>query len=203
MIKAAIALQVIKPKLPKIYSLQEYLKREEKTIEKHEFCKGQILIMPNAKFNHQLIIGNAVYALKHTLLQSPKKYLVIPDGLKVYIEPENIMVYPDALVIYDEPVYYQNNESVVINPILIIEVLSKSTRLYDNKTKFELYTLLPSFKEYVLIDTRKPNVETRFREQEDLWRIKGNTDINSEIYLKSIGINIRMADFYDKIKFNN
>ena len=201
MMNVALALPEIKSKLPKIYSLQEYLKREEKTIEKHEFCKGQILTMPNAKFNHQLIIGNAVYALKHTLLQSPKKYLVIPDGLKVYIEPENIMVYPDALVICEEPVYFQNNESVVVNPILIIQVLSKSTRLYDNKTKFELYTLLPSFKEYVLIDTIKPKVETRFREEEDLWRINTVTGLDANINLKSIGISVRSADLYDKINW--
>ena len=201
MMNAALALPEIKSKLPKIYSLQEYLKREEKTIEKHEFCKGQILTMPNAKFNHQLIIGNAVYALKHTLLQSPKRYLVIPDGLKVYIEPENIMVYPDALVIYEEPIYFQNNQSVVVNPILIIEVLSKSTRLYDNKTKFELYTLLPSFKEYILIDTIKPKVETRFREEEDLWRINTVTGLDANINLKSIGISVRSADLYDKIKW--
>ena len=198
----AVALPEKSLKESKIYSLHEYLMREEKTIEKHEFYNGLIIKMPNAKFNHNLIATNSTFAIKLALLDLSKKYLVVGDGQKVYIEPENIAVYPDALVICEKPVYFQNQKSLITNPLLIIEVLSPSTKKYDSKTKFDLYKLLPSFKEYVLIDTRKHAIETRFREEEDLWRIKTVVGVDAVLVLRSLeNISVALAQVYDNVEF--
>ena len=184
----------------KTFTLADYLRKEEKATDKHEFYNGQIIKMPNAKFNHNLIAANTVCAIKINLKPLSNKYFVLGEGQKIYIEAENTAVYPDALVICEAPQYYENLEYVIVNPLLIVEILSRSTSGYDRAGKFDLYKMLPSFKEYVLIDQRKASVETRFKEEEDLWRIKTETNIENEITLRSIGINISLSDIYENIK---
>lgn len=186
-------------KTPRIYTLEEYLRREEQTIEKHEFYNGQIIKMANSKFYHNLIIHNITRVIGNILLDS--SYFVLGDSQKVYIEAENAAVYPDALVICEKPEFYKGMESMIVNPLVVIEILSKSTAKYDQVDKFSLYKLLPSFKEYVLIDSRKPAIETRFQVEKDLWRFTNYTESTSSIQLQSIGISISIDDIYKKVEF--
>jgi Uma2 family endonuclease len=186
---------------PKSYSLEEYLRREERSVDKHEFYDGKILKMPNAKFKHNLIVTNTSYAIKTALRLASKKLLVVGDGQKIYIESENISVYPDGIVICDKPEYYDNQEYLITNPVVVIEVLSRSTQAYDRSTKFDLYKNLPSFKEYILIDSRKCSVETRFREETDLWRIRTETNMANNFTLNALGISIGLMDVYENIEF--
>ena len=90
---------------------------------------------------------------------------------------------------------------MIVNPLVVIEILSKSTAKYDQIDKFSLYKLLLSFKEYVLIDPRKPAVETRFQVEKDLWRFTNYTDTSSLIALQSVDISISMEDIYRKVEF--
>ena len=186
-------------KTPRLYSLEEYLRREEHTIDKHEFYNGQILKMANSKFYHNLIIHNITRVIGNILLDS--SYFVLGDSQKVYIEAENAAVYPDAIVICEKPEFYKGLESMIVNPLVVIEILSKSTAKYDQTDKFSLYKMLPSFKEYVLIDSRKPAVETRFQVEKDLWRFTNYTEFTSLINLQSIGISISIEDIYKKVEF--
>lgn len=190
-------------KTPRLYTLEEYLRREELSIDKHEFYNGQIIKMANSKFYHNLIGSNTVYTIKKTLdsIQNDN-YMVLGDSQKVYIEAENSAVYPDAIVICEKPEFYKGLESMIINPLVVIEILSKSTAKYDQTDKFSLYKLLPSFKEYVLIDSRKPAVETRFQVEKGLWRFTNYTEPTTSINLQSIGISILMEDIYKKIEFS-
>jgi Uma2 family endonuclease len=194
---------IFKPeKALRSYTLEEYLHREEHTIDKHEFYNGQIIKMANSKFYHNLIGSNTVYIIKKAFESSQNdNYMVLGDSQKVYIEAENAAVYPDAIVICEKPEFYKGMESMIVNPLVVIEILSKSTVKYDQTDKFSLYKLLPSFKEYVLIDSRKPAVETRFQVEKDLWRFTNYTDSNSLIQLQSIGISISMEDIYKKVEF--
>jgi Uma2 family endonuclease len=186
---------------PKLYTFEEYLRREEKAVEKHEFYNGKIIKMPGGTDIHSEVSANAISALKVVVRPLPKKFKVYTSDLKIYVEPSDIGVYPDALVICEEVQFWQNRRDVIVNPLLIVEVLSPSTQSYDRLGKFELYKLLPSFQEYVLINADKHAVETRFREEPDLWRIKTETDINSLVPLRSLGVSISMADIYEDIVF--
>lgn len=189
-------------KAPRIYTLEEYLRREEQTIEKHEFYNGQILKMANSKFYHNLIGSNTVYAIKKAFEFSQNdNFMVLGDSQKVYIEAENAAVYPDAIVICEKPEFYKGMESMIVNPLVVIEILSKTTATYDQTDKFSLYKMLPSFKEYVLIDSRKSAVETRFQVEKDLWRFTNYADPNTLIQLQSIGISISIDDIYKKVEF--
>lgn len=192
--------QSIRP-APKVYTLWEYLAREERAKEKHEFYNGIIVKMANAKFNHNLISLNTAYSLKIAVKGLSEKFIVLGDNQKVYIEAENVAVYPYALVISEKPIFYQNREDILLNPVVIVEVLSRRTSLYDKTAKFDLYKSIPSFKEYVLIDPKKMSVETRYREEIDLWRITSHNAESQKLNLKSLGITLEMNDIYENVVF--
>jgi Uma2 family endonuclease len=185
----------------KTYTLWEYLAREERAKGKHEFYNGIIIKMANAKFNHNLIAMNTGRALGNALKQANKKYIVLGDGQKIYIESENIALYPDALVIFEKPIFFENRQDMLVNPLVVVEVLSRSTGLYDRTMKFDLYQAIPSFKEYILIDSKKIKIETRFREAEDLWRMTTYNIDNQHITLKSLGIELAINDIYEYVEF--
>jgi Uma2 family endonuclease len=186
---------------PKLYTFEEYLRREEKAVEKHEFYNGKIIKMPGGTDIHSEISVNTVSALKVVIRPLPKKFRVYSSDLKIYLEPNDVGVYPDALVVCQVPIFWNNRRDIIVNPLLIVEVLSPSTQSYDRLGKFDLYKSLPSFQEYVLINADKHSVETRFREEPDLWRIKTEDNINNSVALRSLGVAISMADIYEDIVF--
>ncbi len=135
----------------------------------------------------------------------PIKFRVYNSDLKIRIESIDSGVYPDALVFCEAPSYWQGRRDVIINPLLIVEVLSPSTKNYDRLGKFELYKQLPSFQEYVLVNADKYAdkyaVETRFQEEPDLWRSRYAFNVDEKMMLNSLGVAISMADIYDNIDF--
>lgn len=185
----------------KVYTFDEYLRREEKSVEKHEFYQGKIIKMPGGTDIHSEIAGNMIATIKVAVRPLPRKFKVYTSDLKIRIESLDSGVYPDALVICEQPIYWQDRHDVIVNPLVIIEVLSPSTQTYDRMGKFDLYKELPSFQEYILVSTDTFSVETRFREEPDLWRIKTETDIESIVNLRSLGVSISMTDIYENIVF--
>ena len=119
----------------------------------------------------------------------------------VYSEKKNISLYPDVLVIAEKPVYFDSGENFLINPILIIEVLSRSTRRYDLIDKFSIYKTIPTLKEYVTVDTRKYFVRTNFREEPNLWREEEYSDFSDSLILKSVGCGSAIDKTYKKVEF--
>jgi Uma2 family endonuclease len=188
-------------KPPRLYTLAQYMRKEENTLEKHEFYNGKIVKMPNAKFYHNLIISNIARAINNLLDNLDGDYYVLAGGQKVYVEAENVALYPDALVISEKPQFYEGQQSLLTNPIVIIEVLSKSTAKYDCTDKFNFYKSLSSFKEYVLIDQKSIFVETRFQEAPDVWRYSTYKANEAEVLLRSLRISVKMDDIYKKVVF--
>lgn len=201
---AAIAhpLAILKPSVPPLrYSLEEYLRREEKSVERHDYYDGQIIRIPMARGPHNEIAANALTAIKIATKPLNKRYRIFSSNQKVFLPALNFGIYPDALVVCEKPLYWDDNEVLLINPLLIVEVLSRSTSAYDRGDKFSEYKTLPSFKEYVLIEQTGVRVESRFREEPDLWRETIVTDPDGLIPLKSIGCSISLADIYENIEF--
>lgn len=201
---SANPLAVLKNKAPqRQFTLQEYLQREEKSLDRHEYFNGDIVKLPMAKGPHNIIAANMLSAIKIGLKAQDKPYIVFGSNQKIYLPQFNIGLYPDALVVAEIPQYWDDNEVLLTNPILIVEILSKSTGAYDRGDKFTEYKTLESFQEYVLIEQNEVRIETRFREEIDLWR---DTIVNNpvgQITLKSIGITLQIADIYEHITFPN
>jgi Uma2 family endonuclease len=188
------------PKMPRLYTLTEYLRREEDSAELHEYYDGIITKLPMARGPHNDITVNVSTSLKYKLKETGKTYFVRGGQQLVYLPKLNFGLYPDALVVSETPQYFDKNEVLLINPILIVEVLSKSTKKYDRTEKFDEYRTLDSFREYVLIDQKRCHIELRYRETPDTWRYSEVTDMQGSIALKSLGLSIAVADIYDNIK---
>jgi Uma2 family endonuclease len=187
-------------KEPRTYTLQEYLRREEDSKELHEYYNGIITKLPMARGPHNTITANISAEIKIAGRATNKKYWVMTGQQIVYMPKLNLGLYPDALVVSDTPQYFDKNEVLLINPILIIEVLSKGTKKYDRTEKFDEYRTLDTFKEYVLIDQKKCHIEVRYRETPNTWRYSVVTDMAASLFLESLGCTISVADIYENVK---
>ncbi|MDZ7876686.1 MAG: Uma2 family endonuclease [Saprospiraceae bacterium] len=193
-------LAILKPeKQRRRYTLAEYLRREENSSELLEYYDGIITKLPMARGPHNEIIINVGAVLKNTFKADGKPHRVLGGQQKVYMPALNMGVYPDVLVITDTPKYWDDNQVLLINPIVIVEVLSKSTKKNDRTSKFADYKTLESFREYVLIDQNKCSVETYYKEKPNVWQGTDYKDITDSIYLKSIDCSIALADIYENI----
>ncbi|MEN9611981.1 MAG: hypothetical protein RLZZ628_2795 [Bacteroidota bacterium] len=198
----AIAVQkVVKEAVVKTFSLQEYLLKEEKSLHKNEFYNGQIIPMPSNKARHNEIATNITSAIKVAVRPLPKVFRVFNSDQKIYIEAENVSVYPDAVVVCEAPQFWNGREDLIVNPLLVVEVLSKSTFKYDRGDKFMLYQLMPSFKEYLLIEQNKPCVESWFKSSDTNWNKLLTEDLTQSIHLRSLNVTIPLADIYEHILF--
>lgn len=153
-------------------SVEDYLRAEEKSTYKHEYHNGIIKKMAGGTFNHDNLAGKAVTLINLFLEENDLPYLVNGSDTKIRIEQYNKFVYPDAVVICEKPEFYQNRKDTITNPLLVVEVLSDSTKDYDRTLKYEYYRTIKSFREYVLVhqDTKHVSVYTK---QADLtWVIR-------------------------------
>jgi Uma2 family endonuclease len=188
------------------YTLEEYLRKEAKSEEKYEYINGQIIKMPYAKGPHNIISGNMIAEMKIALKQLPKKYIVFPSDQKVYFPSLNEGVYADTLAVCEKPIYWDESELLLINPIIVVEVLSKSSgtppaQRYDRTSKFDKYKTLESIREYVLIRQDECYAEVWFRERPGFWQESIIKDINAVLPLQSVGVSIPLLNIYENIEF--
>jgi Uma2 family endonuclease len=159
-------------KQPRRYTLEEYFKREEKAIHKHEYHNGIIVTMPGGKLPHNRIATKASKLMDNFVEDNELNYIVSNSDTKIRIEEYDKVVYPDAVVICEIPEYFEDREDTVVNPLIIVEVLSRSTQNYDKTLKFEMYRSIPTFKEYVLIHQDKKKVSVYTKQIDNSWILK-------------------------------
>lgn len=179
-----------------LYSIKEYLLLEEQSDTKNEFDHGKIVAMSGGTLNHGIIGNNINTALNNSVREKEKKYVTINGDVRIFIENADSFVYPDGMVICGDIQTFENDEHSVINPIIIVEVLSKSTESYDRGDKFHKYCSLSSFKEYVLIDQYKPVIDVLYREDASYWKMVTTIGLDKSIYLNTLGCYIKMSEIY-------
>lgn len=180
-------------------SEEEYLTFERASAAKHEYYNGRIYAMTGAKEPHNLISGNLVASLHGQLRQKPCR--VYSSDMRVKILKTGLNTYPDVLVICGQPQFTDAARDTVVNPILVIEVLSKSTELYDRSMKFQHYRTIDTLRDYILIAQNKHHIEHFARQEGSLWVFQEATDVSSEIYIHSIECVLKLADVYEKVDF--
>ena len=178
------------------YTIDEYLLLEEKAPYKSEFEKGRIKAMSGGTLDHNTIAQNIGTAISNELRKKGKKCRVNNSDLKIRIEAYDKAVYPDVSVICNKAEYFKNRKDIVTNPLLVVEVLSKSTKDYDRGTKFTQYRSIAAFKEYVLIDQEMARVEVWSKLEDNIWRVLDIKGLEASIHLVSLDCEIQMSDIY-------
>lgn len=182
------------------YSPEEYLEIEVKSEERHEYINGQIIPMTGGTPNHNQIALNLSGTLNFALKRQPLRVFVTDQRL--WIPQKRINTYPDVMVVAGELEFQEGRKDTLTNPIMIAEVLSKSTKSYDRDEKFAAYRTIPSFQEYLLIDQYTMHVEQYSKTDNNRWIFTEYEDADVTISLASISFEISLADIYDKVDFD-
>ena len=180
---------------------EEYLRLEETSIERHEFHDGTIVMMPAGTPEHSLIVSNVNGEVRQTLKGKPCR--AYDSGLKVGFIRTNRFVYPDVLVVCGQPQFdaRTRDRRIVVNPRVVVEVLSPSTEAYDRGDKFSGYREIESFEEYVLISQSEASVQTFFRQKEGTWLAAFYSGMQAVVTIRSLGIELPMTEIYAGVEF--
>jgi len=181
------------------YTPTEYLELEEKAHHKSEYINGQIFPMAGGSINHNRISGNFYAVLNFALRQ--QNYEVFIGDVRLWIPDRQIYTYPDVMIIAGEPQYYNSRTDTITNPLMIVEVLSKSTQGYDRQAKFEDYRTIPNFQEYLLIDQNRIYIEQYAKTGEKRWELRVHNTEDEAISLTSVPALISLMDIYNKVNF--
>jgi Uma2 family endonuclease len=183
------------------HSVQEYLQNERIAVEKHEFRDGEILMMPGGTAKHSLITANIICEIGNRLKGKPCR--LYESNLRIGIPRRRIFTYPDASVICGPPQPDPNDPAgeTMINPRLIIEVLSPTTEAYDRGEKFNGYRDLDSLAEYVLVSQETPRVETFFRQDHGTWLLSPVSGLDSTVKLRSLEIELPLREVFAGVEF--
>ena len=184
-------------------TLDEYIEREETATIKHEFHNGKLIEMPGGTPTHSLISGNVLAFIKFSLYKKTERFLIYNSDAHIYIPDLDKSLYPDVSVVKDKPILFQHYKTLIINPLLIVEVLSDGTEDYDKNKKFEHYQKLPTVKEYVLVHQHEPKVEIYYCKNgnRNVWQYSFVTGLDARIKLQSIGCTIQLKDIYRDVEF--
>ncbi|MTJ52628.1 Uma2 family endonuclease [Anabaena sp. UHCC 0253] len=183
------------------YSPEEYLEFEVNSELRHEYIDGLIIHKTGETPNHNKIAGNLYVAIHFALKCQP--YEVYDTDQRLWIPKRQIHIYPDVMVVQTPLVFAEGRNDTITNPVMIAEVLSKSTKGCDRDEKFAAYRTIASFQEYILIDQYTIHVEQYVKTDNRKWMFLEYENINDTLNLTSIPGQISLADIYEKIDFTN
>jgi Uma2 family endonuclease len=190
-------MQVQTPK--RYYTPEEYLELEEAAEYKSEYRDGELVPITGGTTNHNKIALNFAASLKFAL--RGQDYDIYIGDVRLWIPRYRQYTYPDVMVIQGEPLYTGTGTTTVMNPWLIVEVLSKSTKNYDQGDKFLYYRSLPEFKEYILIDQARYHVMQHTKTLDGKWLLTEYESEESVLELSSIEFQINLIEIYEKVNF--
>jgi Uma2 family endonuclease len=175
----------------------QYLAIERNAEYKSEYFDGEMYALAGATKNHNLVAGNVLSELHAQVKGRPCN--VFPSDMRVKVAATGLYTYPDVTVICGEARFEDQEEDTLLNPTVIVEVLSKSTANYDRGEKFAHYRRLPSLAEYVLIAQDKPHVEHYVRQPDNTWLLSESEGLQDTVELPAINCYLKLADVYDKV----
>ncbi|MGH9823875.1 MAG: Uma2 family endonuclease [Blastocatellia bacterium] len=187
------------PKTP--YTPETYLEMDRGSEFKNEYFNGEIFAMTGASRKHSLITFNIALSLGPQLKGRQCEGYV--SDLRVKVRSSGLYTYPDVVVVCGTPIFEDKEIDTLINPTVIIEVLSRSTERYDRGDKSGHYRKLDSLAEYLLISQDKPHLEHFVRQSDNQWLLSEADGLQAVIDLASISCKLAMADVYDKVELES
>jgi Uma2 family endonuclease len=182
------------------YTPEEYLQLEEIAESKSEYRDGEILPMAGGTTNHNEIAGNFYANFKFK--NKGQNYKIYIGDVKLWVPRYHLYTYPDVMVIQGAPVYQGSANTIVTNPLIILEVLSNSTKSYDRTDKFRFYRSIPDLKEYVMVEQNEYYIEQYAKNTEGQWVLTEYDSQQAILSLQSIEFQLPLIDIYEGIDFN-
>jgi Uma2 family endonuclease len=178
------------------YSPEQYLALERAAQQKHEYFNGEIFALAGASERHNLIVVNLVAAIHAQLKGTACK--VYSNDMRLKVSATGLYTYPDIVALCEEARFDDEQRDTLINPSLIIEVLSTPTESYDRGEKFAHYRRIESLAEYLLISQDKYRVEHYVRQADNQWLMSEASKLEERIELPSIKCSLLLSDVYEK-----
>jgi Uma2 family endonuclease len=179
---------------------EQYLELERAALDvRSEYYNGRMYAMSGGTHPHAIVIGNLGSELRIALKKGP--CVVTTSDMRVRVSKTGLYTYPDIVVVCDPPQYGDGRHDTLLNPTLILEVLSPSTEGHDRGFKFAQYRTLESLREYALVSQSEPRVEIFRRQPSGDWLLSESAGMESLCRFDSVGCTIAMKDAYDKVTF--
>lgn len=180
------------------YRPEEYLALERRADYKSEYVNGQIIAMAGASRQHNLIAGNLYREISQQLRGRPCEAYI--SDMRVKVGRTDLYTYPDVVVVCGEIRFEDTSHDTLLNPLVLVEVLSASTEAYDRGEKFAHYRRLESLQEYLLVAQDKVRLEHYVR-QGAQWVLSEISALHDTLHLASIGCDVELQALYDKVQF--
>ena len=177
---------------------EEYLDFERGASNKHEYYKGEIFAMSGNTLPHNQLQINFIGETREYLKGKPCK--IFGSELRVHVPLNEWYTYPDAIIVCDEPQLQDEEFDTLLNPTVIIEILSKSSQSYDRGDKFSLYRSIPSFQEYILIHPDKIRIEQYNRQPGGSWVLTEFGQESKQLFIQTIQFALPLSQLYDGVK---
>ncbi|WP_295436678.1 Uma2 family endonuclease [uncultured Thiodictyon sp.] len=179
-------------------TFDDWLANERAAIEgRSEYIDGEVFAMTGAREQHNLIVTNLIGELHPQMKGRPCR--IYANDMKVRIRAANAGTYPDLVALCGEHEFLDERRDLLLNPSLIVEVLSNSTEAYDRGGKFAIYRRIPSLTEYLLVSQYRVAVELFSRGADDRWTLSEFTALDATVTLASVGCTLTLAEIYDKV----
>lgn len=176
-------------------TIEEYLEWESANTEKHEYYRGEVFAMSGPKVPHTVIADNLHFATRLRLKGKPCR--PFSSDQRIHILQNTLFTYPDLSIVCGELITLNNDDWNVLNPSILIEVLSPSTKKYDRGDKFKLYKDIPTLQEYILVDSESISIEAWCINEQRQWKLEEYKDINGSLYMPSLGLHIPLVEIYE------
>ncbi|OYD92173.1 hypothetical protein CDG77_14990 [Nostoc sp. 'Peltigera membranacea cyanobiont' 213] len=189
-------MQIIKQRY---YTPEEYLELEEAAEYKSEYIDGEIIPMAGGTVNHNQIALNLSTELNFAFKK--QNYRVFMGDVRLWILQKLTYTYPDVMILAGEPEFFNNRKDIILNPQIIVEILSKSTKGYDREDKFQAYRTISTFQEYLLIDQTRIHVDQFSKTGKKQWALREYDEEDEAIAFVTVPFEISLQDLYNKVKF--
>ncbi|MFL6466252.1 MAG: Uma2 family endonuclease [Bryobacteraceae bacterium] len=176
---------------------QEYLTLERQAEYKSEYMDGEVFAMSGVRENHALLVINLTRELSNMLRRGPCR--VYGSDMRVCVSPTGRYTYPDLSITCEKPQFLDDTLDTLLNPTLLIEVLSPTTKDYDRGGKFVAYRTIASFREYFTIDPDRIFIEQWVRQDDGRWILSEHTAVSRPLRFESLGVEVRIADLYEGV----
>jgi phenylacetic acid degradation protein len=176
------------------FTPEDYLAIEEDSGLRHEFYKGTIFAMAGASQEHNRIVFNLTRSL--ILQMQGNSCDIFGSDQRVHIPSNSLYTYPDLTIVCDPPIMSGEKNMSMTNPSVIVEVLSPTTKDYDKTTKFRLYRDIPSFQEYILIDSRSVLVEHHYKNADGQWICQTSDQFTDSLAIKTVDVSVLLSEIY-------